>query len=71
MEGFKQAEVKRQDGLLTISWDGDNLGVVKIYQSANPDAVEADKIFSVCMGEEVEPRRQFIESNSSYANLDI
>ena len=36
-----------------------------------PDAVEADRIFSVCMGEEVEPRRQFIESNSSYANLDI
>ena len=36
-----------------------------------PDAIEADKIFSVCMGEEVEPRRQFIESNSSYANLDI
>ena len=35
------------------------------------DAIEADKIFSVCMGEEVEPRRQFIESNSSYANLDI
>ena len=36
-----------------------------------PDAVAADKIFSVCMGEEVEPRRHFIESNSSYANLDI
>ncbi|MBB5218869.1 DNA gyrase subunit B [Treponema rectale] len=36
-----------------------------------PDAVAADKIFSVCMGEEVEPRRQFIESNSSYANLDF
>ena len=36
-----------------------------------PDAVEADRIFSVCMGEEVEPRREFIESNSSYANLDI
>ena len=31
----------------------------------------ADKIFSVCMGEEVEPRRRFIEENSSYANLDI
>jgi DNA gyrase subunit B len=36
-----------------------------------PDAEAANKIFSVCMGEEVEPRREFIESNSSYANLDI
>jgi DNA gyrase subunit B len=36
------------------------------------DMVESDRIFSILMGEQVEPRRQFIEENAKYVrNLDI
>jgi DNA gyrase subunit B len=34
-------------------------------------AAEADRIFSMLMGDEVAPRREFIESHASYAKLDI
>ena len=34
------------------------------------NAAEADRIFSMLMGEDVGPRREFIESNATYANID-
>ena len=34
------------------------------------NAAEADRVFSMLMGEDVGPRREFIESNATYANID-
>ena len=34
------------------------------------NAAEADRIFSMLMGEDVPPRREFIEQNATYANID-
>jgi len=41
-----------------------------ILQVTNENASAADKIFRILMGEEVEPRREFIEKNAKYANTD-
>ena len=35
------------------------------------DAAEADRIFSILMGSEVEPRKKFIEENAKFAELDV
>ena len=43
-----------------------------ISQITLHDAEEADRVFSMLMGEEVEPRRAFIDANAVYvSNLDV
>jgi DNA gyrase subunit B len=34
------------------------------------NAAEADHVFSMLMGDDVAPRRQFIEQNATYAKID-
>jgi DNA gyrase subunit B len=47
-----------------------NPEVRTLRQVTIEDGVETDRVFSMLMGDEVPPRRQFIEENATYANID-
>ena len=43
----------------------------RTLRQVNIDSLaEADRVFSMLMGDEVPPRREFIEKNAVYANID-
>ena len=46
------------------------LGEMNPEQLTIDNAAEADEIFSMLMGDDVEPRRKFIEEHATYANID-
>ena len=48
-----------------------NPGKRTLRQVTIESAAEADRIFSMLMGDEVPPRREFIEKHAKYANIDV
>ncbi len=73
--GEKSVHIQRYKGLGEMNaeqlWDTTMNPTTRTLRQVTIDnATEADRVFSMLMGDEVPPRREFIEQNAKYANID-
>ena len=76
LEKFGGGTIQRYKGLGEMNavqlWDTTmNPEFRTMRQVGIDNGTEADRVFSMLMGDDVPPRREFIEKNAAYANIDV